>query len=208
MRRASLVLALGLAACTTELPRGTTSFTLGRTTVRVDSTLDLVGLVFRLSDTSTSRPWGRSQKWNVALGTERNDSAFALARALGPTPVGPVLEEYASPAPDFAPLHGSGVHRCFSGNGAQQRALNRFIAAARAFAPRAAPLTFEGLNAEARQQDLSDVYVALAESKAPDSPLAAYSGYTGTTYDVVLARTFWPRQLKPSVDPVELVAAR
>jgi len=204
MRRASLVLALGLAACTSELPKGTTSFTLGHTTVRVDSTLDLVGLVFRLSDTSDIPTLGPLQKWNVALGTERNDSAFALARALGPTPVGPVLEAYASPGvPDSAcGWIAPGVHRCFTGNGAQQRALDRFIRAARAFAPRAAPLTFEGMNAEARQQDLSDVYVALADSKAPDSLLAAYSGYAGTTYDIVLARTFWTRQLSPSVDPV------
>ena len=204
MRRAALLLALLAAACTSELPRGSTSFTLGHTTVRVDSTLDLVGLVLRLSDTADIPPLGPIQKWNVALGTERGDSAFALARALGPTPVGPVLEAYASPVtPDsvcgwIAP----GVHRCFTGNRKQQAVLDRFIAAARAFAPRAAPLTFEGMNDEARQRDLSDAYVALAEAKAPDSLLAAYSGYRGLKYDLTLARTFWTRQLSPSVDPV------
>ena len=209
MRRAPILLALLAAACTSELPRGTTSFTLGHTTVRVDSTLDLVGLVLRLADTGDIPPLGPLQRWNVALGTERGDSAFALARALGPTPVGPILEAYAAPAaPDSAcGWIAPGVHRCFGGNGPQQRALNRFITAARAFAPRAAPLTFEGMNAEARQRDLADAYTALAETKAPDSLLAAYSGYHGLTYDITLARTFWSRQLSPTMDPVSWSAA-
>ena len=204
MKRLAIVPVLVLAACTSELPRGTTSFTLGRTTVRVDSTLDLVGLVLRLSDTADIPPLGPLKKWNLALGTERGDSAFDLARALGPTPVGPVLAAWAAPGvPDSAcGWIAPGVRRCFTGGAPQQRALARFIAAARAFAPRAAPLTFEGLNAAARLQDLSDVYVALAEAKAPDSVLAAYSGYAGQRYDITLARTFWTRQLSPSVDPV------
>ncbi|HTT68791.1 MAG TPA: DUF4932 domain-containing protein [Gemmatimonadales bacterium] len=206
MKRLAIVLglALPLAACTSELPRGTSSFTLGRTTVRVDSTLDLVGLVLRLSDTADIPPLGPIKKWAVALGTEVDDSAFDLARSLGPTPVGPVLEAWAAPAtPDSAcGWIAPGVRRCFTGNAPQRRALARFIGAARAFAPRAAPLTFEGLNAAARLRDLSDVYVALAGSKAPDSLLAAYSGYAGESYDVTLARTFWTRQLSPTVDPV------
>ena len=204
MRRLPLLLAVAAAACTTELPRGSTSFTLGHTTVRVDSTLDLVGLVFRLSDTADIPPLGPLKKWNLALGTERNDSAFALARALGPTPVGPVLEAYATPpVPDtVCGWIAAGVHRCFTGDGAQRRALARFIAAARAFGPRAAPLTFEGMNAEARQQDLSDVYIALSEAKAPDSLFAAYSGWGDMHYDITLARTFWTRQQSPTVDPV------
>ena len=101
MKRLAIVFGLALAACTSELPRGASSFTLGRTTVRVDSTLDLVGLVLRLSDTADIPPLGPLKKWNVALGTERGDSAFDLARALGPTPVGPVLVAWAAPdAPD------------------------------------------------------------------------------------------------------------
>ncbi len=119
MRHTPILLALCAAACTSELPPGTTSFTVGRTTVRVDSTLDLVGLVLRLADTGDIPTVGPLTHWNVALGTELGDSAFTLARALGPTPVGPVLEAYASPAtPDsvcgwLAP----GVRRCFGGNG-------------------------------------------------------------------------------------------
>ena len=204
MKRLAIGALLALAACGSELPRGATSFTLGHTTVRVDSTLDLVGLVLRLADTADIPPLGSLKKWNIALGTERGDSAFALARALGPTPVGPVLEAWAAPdRPDTAcGWIAPGVHRCFTGGAPQQRALARFLAAARAFAPRAAPLTFEGLNAEARLQDLSDAYAALSEAKAPDSLMAAYSGYQGFTYDFTLARTFWTRQLSPSIDPV------
>ncbi len=210
MRRVTAVLALALAAaCTSELPPGTTSFTLGRTTVRVDSTLDLVGLVLRLSDTVDLPTIGPLHKWEVALGTETGDSAFTLARALGPTPVGPILADYAAPGvPDSAcGWLAPGMHRCFTGNAPQRAAIGRFIAAARAFAPRAAPLALEGMNAEARHRDLSDAYVALAGTKPPDSLLAAYSGYGGLNYDVTLARTFWTRAFSPSVDPVSWSAS-
>ena len=203
MRRVLLLLSVAAEACSSELPRGTTSFTLGRTTVRTDSALDIVGLVFRLSDTTEFPRLGPLPKWQLALSTELGDSALALARALGPTPVGPILETFAAPAvPDtvcgwLAP----GVHRCFAGDGPQKRALSRFIAAAEAFAPRAAPLVLEGMDAKARLQDLSDVYAALAAGRPLDSVVAAYSGYTDQTYDVTLARTFWTRALSPSVDP-------
>jgi len=211
MRRlaAACALALAAGACTTELPPGTTSFTLGHTTVRVDSTLDLVGLVFRLADTASIPPLGQIYRWNVALGTETGDSAFTLARALGPMPVGPILEAYASPeVPDTAcGWIAAGVHRCFTGDAPQKRAVDRFITAARAFAPRAAPVTLEGMNDAARQRDLSDAYVALAGSKAPDSLLAAYSGYLDLHYDLTLARTFWTRDYSPSLDPVSWSAA-
>lgn len=204
MRRLAPVLALVLAACSSELPRGTTSFTLRHTTVRTDATLDIVGLVLRLADTTDFPTLGPIARWNVALGTERGDSAFTLARALGPTPVGPVLAAYVSgDRPDTAcGWIAPDAHRCFSGDAPQRRALARFIAAARAFVPRAAPLTFEGLNAAARLKDLADAYTALAGSKAPDSLMAAYSGYHGLTYDFTLARTFWTRNYSPAVDPV------
>jgi hypothetical protein len=209
MKRLAPALALAAVACTSELPPGTTSFTLDHTTVRVDSTLDVVGMVLRLSDTADIPPLGPLKKWDVALGTERGDSAFTLAQALGPTPVGPVLAAYAAPdAVDSAcGWIAIGVHRCFGGDARQKRAVLRFIAAARAFAPRAAPLTFEGMNAAARQQDLSDAYTALAGTKPPDSLLAAYSGYRGLSYDITLARTFWTRAYSPSVDPVGWFAA-
>jgi hypothetical protein len=203
MRRALLVLSVAAAACTSELPRGTTSFTLGRTTVRTDSALDIVGLVFRLADTTEFPRIGPLPKWQLALSTELGDSSLALARALGPTPVGPILETFAAPAvPDtVCGWLDPDVHRCFEGNGPQKRAVNRFIAAAEAFAPRAAPLALEGMDAKARLKDLSDVYTALSAGRPLDSVLAAYSGYADLSYDVTLARTFWTRALSPSVDP-------
>jgi hypothetical protein len=206
MRRALLVLSAAAAACTSELPRGTTSFTLGHTTVRTDSALDIVGLVFRLSDTTEFPTIGPLPKWQLALSTELGDSALTLAQALGPTPVGPILETFAAPAvPDTAcGWLAAGAHQCFTGDGPQKHALRRFIAAAEAFAPRAAPLALEGMDAKARLQDLSDVYAALAVGHPLDSVIAAYSGYTDLTYDVTLARTFWTRALSPSVDPTTL----
>jgi hypothetical protein len=204
MRRPILLFLLAAVGCTSELPRGTNSFTIGRTRVRADSTLDIIGLVQRFADTTDIPPVGQLPRWRLALNTELGDSAFALARALGPTPVGPILETWAAPAaPDSAcGWLAPGVHRCFGGNAAQKRALNVFIAAARAFVPRAAPLALEGMNASARLGDLEDVYTALAVSRSLDSVIAAYTGYVDQTYDVILARTFWTRQLSPAVDPV------
>jgi hypothetical protein len=202
MRRAILLLVIGAAACTSQLPRGTASFTVGRTTVRVDSTLDVTGLVLRLADTTDFPTVGPLLHWQLALSTEQHDSAFALAKALGPTPVGPVLTAWAaSDAADSAcGWLAAGVHRCLGGNTGQKRAVNAFLAAARAFVPRAAPLALGGMSAASRLQDLSDVYAALADSRSLDSIIAAYTGFGDQTYDVVLARTFWPRY-EPPVDP-------
>ena len=203
MRRALvLACAAAAAACTSELPPGTTSFTVGHTTVRVDSALDITGLVLRLADTVDFPTVGPLPHWQLALGTELGDSAFRLARALGPTRVGPVLETWAAPtAPDsvcgwLAPL----VRRCFGGDERQKRALGAFLAAAAAFVPRAAPLALEGLNTASRLRDLSDVYTALADARSLDSIIAAYTGFSEQSYDVMLARTFWPR-FSPPVDP-------
>ena len=203
MRRALLLAcAAAAAACTSELPPGTTSFTVGHTTVRVDSGLDITGLVLRLADTVDFPTVGPLPRWQLALGTELGDSAFRLARALGPTPVGPVLETWAAPtAPDsvcgwLAPL----VRRCFGGDARQKRALGAFLAAAAAFVPRAAPLALEGLSTASRLRDLSDVYTALADARSLDSIMAAYTGFSDQSYDVMLARTFWPR-FSPTVDP-------
>ncbi len=209
MRRALPLLLAAAAACTSELPRGTTSFTLGRTTVRTDSALDIVGLVFRLSDTAEFPRIGPLPKWQLALSTELGDSSLSLARALGPTPVGPILETFLAPAaPDTAcGWLAPGVRRCFTGDLPQKRALTRFITAAEAFAPRAAPLALEGMGAKARLRDLSDVYTALAEAHPLDSVMATYSGYADLSYDVTLARTFWTRALAPSVDPASPAAA-
>lgn len=203
MRRLLVVLLAAQAACTSELPRGSASFTVGRTTVRVDSTLDVTGLVLRLADTTDFPTVGPLPHWQLALSTEQHDSAFALAKALGPTPSGPILTTWASPdVPDSAcGWLAAGVHRCVGGDARQKRAVNAFLAAARAFVPRAAPLALGGMSAASRLRDLSDVYAALAESRSLDSIIAAYTGFGDQTYDVVLARTFWPRY-DPPLDPV------
>jgi len=202
MRRALLVCcAAALAACTSTLPPGTTSFTVGRTTVRTDSTLDITGLVLRLADTTDFPTVGPLPRWKLALGTELSDSALRLAEALGPTPVGPVLEAWSSPAAadSVCGWLAAGTRRCFGGNARQRRALDAFLRAAAAFVPRAAPLALEGLSGSSRLRDLSDVYTALSGGRSLDSIMAMYTGYHDQTYDVMLARTFWPRY-DPPVD--------
>ncbi len=203
MRRYPILLALAAAACTSQLPPGTATFTTGRTTVRVDSVLDLVGALYRLADTASVPPVGPARRWLTALATELGDSTFALARDIGPAPVGAILDNYGpDPAPDSAcGLIAPATRRCFAGNAATRVAARRFIAAARGFAPRAASLALEGLNGAARRRDLSDVYTALAGGKSLDSAVAAYSGYGDAAYDVTLARTFPTGQTTPTMDP-------
>ncbi len=198
------LLLLGVFGCGGELPEGTNSFPVGKTVVRNDSMLDIVGLVFQLADTGKVPPQGPFRHWLRALTTELGDSAFALARALGPMPVGMVLETYANPdLPDSACGLLAGERRCFTGNEPMRAAVRRFIVAAEAFAPRAAPVILEGLNADSRREDLSDAWVALTRSKQLDSAIIAYTGYQDLTFDVTLARTFATFLTSPSVDPAE-----
>jgi len=204
MKRYPIVLALAAAACSSQLPPGTTAFTAGRTTVRVDSVLDLVGVVFALADTAAVPPVGPVRHWLTALATELGDSTFALARDIGAAPVGAILERYGAggaAGDSVCGLIAPGTRRCFAGNAATREAAQRFIVAARAFAPRTAALALEGLNAGARRRDLSDAYGALTDKLALDSAVAAYSGYPDPVYDVTLARTFPTGQTTPTMDP-------
>jgi hypothetical protein len=171
--------------------------------VRTDSTLDLVGLVWRLADTSQVPPRGPVRHWLQALQTELDDSAFALARALGPTPVSLILEAWAAPdIPDtVCGLLAPGVRRCFTGNAALRTGVRRLMAAAAAFRPRAAPVNLEGLNEASRRQDLADVYTALTRGRSLDSAVSAYSGYADLRFDVTLARTLATLLTTPGVDP-------
>lgn len=206
VRSRAVVAVLGAAVigCGSELPENTASFTVGKTVVRTDSTLDIVGVVFKLADTAQVPPQGPFRHWLQALTTELGDSAFRLARALGPMPVGMVIESYAHPdLPDSACGVLAGERRCLTGNASFKSAMRDFIDAARAFAPRAAPVILEGLNAQSRRQDLSDVYVALTRSRALDSAVIAYTGYADLTFDVTLARTFAVGFNSPSVDAAE-----
>jgi hypothetical protein len=173
--------------------------------VRADSALDLVGLVFYLADTSRVPPRGPFRTWLRALSTELSDTAFALARAIGPTPVNLILETWdGGERPDSAcGTLLDGGRLCVSGNAPIKAAVRRFIGAALAFAPRSAPALIEGLDAEARRRDLSDVYVALTRSRALDSAVIAYTGYQDLSFEVVLARTFPTALHSPAVDAAE-----
>jgi hypothetical protein len=203
MPRRAIVLLLAATACTAQLPQGTNVFTAGRTTIRADSALDLVGVVFQLADTTAVPPVGPVRRWLTALATELGDSAFQLARAIGAAPVGAILESYAGTGghDSACGLLAPGLRRCFAGGAATRAAVLRFVTAARAFAPHTAPLALEGLNAEARRQDLSDVYTALTTDRSLDSAVAAYSGFGDLAYDVTLARSFPTGQTSPNMDP-------
>jgi hypothetical protein len=202
---ASLALAALAAGCGSKLPEDTPSFRVGNTVVRTDSLLDVAGIVFQVADSSQVPPRGPIRRALRALSTALGDTAFALARALGPAPVSIILETWAAPdLPDSAcGLLADGTRRCFSGNRQQEYAVRSFLSSARAFAPRAAALLFEDMNARARRRDLADVYVALTRSRGLDSALIAYTGYDDLRFDVTLARTFWTGLTAPSLDPVD-----
>jgi hypothetical protein len=189
----------------TDLPRGTTEFTAGRIRVRTDSTLDVIGLVYRLADTTLVPPRGPVRHWLVALATQLGDSAFLAARAPGPMPVNLVLETYAAPlaADSVCGFVAPGMHRCFTGNAPVRREVRDFLAAAPRFAPHT--LGLELLSADERRRDLSDTWVALTKGKSLDSAIMAYSGYRDMTFDVTLARTLATLNLTPTLDPARAV---
>ena len=198
---ASLLLCLVVAACGTDLPPGTTNFTVRSITVRTDSLLDVIGVVYRLSDTATVPPRGPIRHWLQALTPHLGDSAIQAARAPGLMPVSLLLETYAAPdVPDSAcGWVAPGERRCFSGNEPVRAQVRRFLAVAPGFAPRTAGL--ELLSEEERRRDLADVYLALTRSKSLDSAVSAYSGYTDLRFDVTLARTLTTGNTTPTLDP-------
>src|ERR1043166_8487339 len=79
----SVVVCLCLS-CGSDLPNGTTQFTLGHTLVRTDSMLDVSGVVYRLRDTTQVPQIGPARHWLQALAPELNDSIFQAVRAPGP----------------------------------------------------------------------------------------------------------------------------
>lgn len=202
---AALLLA---AACTRELPPGTTSFTVGVTTVRTDSVLDVVGVVWRLTDTAEVPLRGPVRHWFEALATQRGDSVFAIGREAGVLPTSLLLETWAAPdRPDsICGWVERGRRVCFSGNDPVRASARRFIRAAAAFGPRAAPIALEGVNEAARLRDLADVYTALTTDKSLDSAVMAYAGYGDLTFDVTLARTVSTLSTTPSLDPARPAA--
>ena len=198
-----MTLLVFLAACGTNLPKGTSEFTVGRTTVRTDSLLDLVGVAWRLADTAQVPARGPVRHWLQALQTRLDDSAFVVARAAGAIPVSIVLETFADPAgaDTVCGFVAPGERRCFTGNGAVRRQVADLIAAARGFGPRIAGVALDGVNAGARRRDLADVYVSLTVGKSLDSAVAAYSGYPDLSFDVTLARTAATISTTPTIDP-------
>jgi len=202
-------IAVLVSACGTDLPRGTEHFTVGRTTVRTDSQLDYLGVIHRVADTSRVPPRGPVRHWMQALATERSAGVFAAARAVGPLPVGPLLETWAAPdAPDSAcGLVAPGERRCFRGNEPMRRLIRAFIDSSAAFVPRLATFGLEGLSADERRRDLADVYVALTTGKSLDSAVGAWSGYHDLRFDVTLARTLATAGTAPNVDPARPTGA-
>jgi hypothetical protein len=198
-----LCLCAALFGCGTNLPKGTTEFTVGHTVVRTDSVLDMVGLVWRLSDTNQVPPRGPVRRWYQSLQTRLDDPAFATARAAGPIPISILLETWADPtgADTVCGYVAPDERRCFTGNAPMRRQVGDLIAAARSFGPRVAGVELDGINDAGRRRDLADVYVALTTGKSLDSAVGAYSGYADLAFDVTLARTGATISTTPTIDP-------
>ena len=202
-----VLLSVLVCSCGRTLPRGQEEFTLGRTHVRTDSMLDVVGVLYRMADTSTVPARGPVRHWLEALQTHLNDSAVHVARAPGPIPVSLVLETWSAPSrPDT--VCGSVTateRRCFSGNEPVRAQVRRIFDAAPSFAPLTVGL--EDLSAQDRQRDLADVWNALTRSASIDSAVLAYSGYGDLTFDVTLARTLSTGITTSSVDPARALGS-
>ncbi len=203
MRRGAGLALVAVVACGTDLPRGTTSFTVGYTTVRTDSMLDYVGLVWRVADSSSVPARGPVRRWYQSLATRQGDSVFAFARALGALPVSVLLETWDDrhSADTVCGFVAPAERRCFTGGGALRREVAEFLDAAGAYASRARELQLPELDEHSRQRDLADVYLALTTGRALDSSVSAYTGYRDLSFEVVLARAFTTGTTAPGVDP-------
>lgn len=200
-RTVALLLAALGAGCGGSLPEGVTHFTVGRTVVRTDSTLDAIGVLWRLSDSVTVPPRGPARHWLDRLRPRLGDSVFVLAQRVGLAPLSLLLETWALPQrrDTVCGLLAPGERRCFTGNGPLLAKTRAFLEAAQGYAPRMADLDL--LSAGDRHRDLEDVYVALTASKALDSTVIAYTGYDSLSFDVTLVRTLPTGTTSPSVDP-------
>ncbi len=194
---------MGLTACGSPLPEGATSFTVGRTTVRTDSLLDVAGVVFSTADTSQVPPRGPVRHWLEALTGHRADEAYRRAADLGSAPMSTPLEVWATrgSADSVCGLVAPGRRVCLGGNHAVRRQTEAFLDAAAGAAARLGALGLDGVSAAARRRDLADVRTALTGSRALDSAVAAYAGDPDLAFDVTLARTFAISGTTPSVDP-------
>lgn len=197
------LLAAVLTGCGTDLPEGTTEFTVGRTTVRTDSVLDDIGVVWWVADSSRVPARGPARRWYNALVTRSRDTAFAAARELGAVPVSTLLETWSAPGtPDTVCGYvAPGDRRCFTGNDELRRRITSFFTVAAAYGPRLRELALMEIDAASRRRDLADVYLALTRSRSLDSSVIAYVGYPDLRFNVTLARTFTTGNTTPHVDP-------
>lgn len=193
-----LALLAVLAGCGGKLPKGVDHFTVGKTTVRVDSALDLAGVLFRVADTASVPPRGPARQWLTALRPSLGDSTFVKARVVGLVPVSLLLDVWQSHAraDTVCGLLAPGERRCFTGNVPMLEKTRAFLAAAHSF-----PVELDETDADARHRDLEDVYVSLTAGKSLDSTVMAYTGYPDLTFDVTLARTLPTALSTPDVDP-------
>jgi len=197
-RRFAPWLLLAATACGGTLPKGVDHFVVGRTTVRVDSALDYVGALWRVTDTASVPPRGPMRQWLDALRPYLGDSTFDRSRAIGLAPISLILNVWQAPnLPDTAcGLLAPGERRCFTGDGPMREKVRAFFAAVHPFPP-----ALDEVTADARHRDLEDVYVALTAGKSLDSAVIAYTGYRDLTFDVTLARTLPTGLTTPSLDP-------
>lgn len=199
-----------LTGCGSQLPPGTTEFTVGRTVVRTDSMLDLAGVLFSISDTSLVAPRGPVRHWLEGLRPLAGDSAMVLARAVGAAPVSAILEGWSgAPAADsVCGLVAPDERVCFTGAAPVRATVSTFLASARGAWSRIMAVPLDLMTTEQRLQDLADVYTALTRGKAMDSAVIAYSGYGDLTFDVTLARTLATGSSTPQVDPARPLGPR
>ncbi len=188
-------------ACGNDLPRGTTEVRVGRIVVRTDSMLDVVGVAYRLADTTGLPVRGSRRHWLQDLQTQLNHPMLAAARAPGPMPVSMVLETWASgDRPDsICGFILPSERRCFTGNEAVQSKVRDFLRLAPTFAPLTANL--EMMGEQDRRRDLADVWYALTKGESLDSAVATYSGWNDLHFDVTLARTLTTGTTTSVVDP-------
>ncbi len=192
-------------ACGSDLPKGTTEVRVGRVVVHTDSMLDVVGVIYRLADTTGLPVRGPKRHWYRDLQTQQDHPALQAARAPGPMPVSLVLETWVEgQKPDTTcGFITPGERRCFTGNAPVQAQVRAFLQAAPAFAPLTAGLDM--MSEKERRRDLADVWYALTRTKSLDSAVAAYSGYGDLRFDVTLARTLSTGNTTSLVDPARQV---
>ncbi len=194
----AVALAFVAAGCTGKLPKGAESFTVGKTTVRVDSALDLAGIEWRVADSADVPARGPAREWLTVLRPHLADSVFAKAQEVGVAPISLLLETWAAPdrTDSVCGLLGPGDRRCFTGDEPVKTKMKAFLGSVHPF-----PVQLDATSADDRHTDLQDVYVSLTAGKSLDSTVIAYSGFANLEFNVTLARTLPTGLYAPAMDP-------